>query len=92
MKTVAENYQFVGLELKEVTGVSTLDGQPSLTGIWQNDIFGWRNADLDMINGNIDYLMRSHGIKGASFALVRDEKLIFADEGSMSSYLGVENT
>ena len=80
MSTVAENIQYRGFELKEITGVSKggQDGYPSLSGVWQNNILGWKEADLDMIDSSIGHLMKTIGIKGASLALVKDEKLIFA--------------
>ena len=80
MSSVAENYQYRGFELKEITGVSKggQDGYPSLSGVWQNNILGWKEADLDMIDSSIGHLMKTIGIKGASLALVKDEKLIFA--------------
>ena len=66
--------------MKEITGVSNgkPDGYPSLSGVWQNGILGWSDSDLDMIDFRIAYLMKAHGIKGASLALVKDENLIFA--------------
>ena len=80
MSTVAENIQYRGFELKEITGVSDekQDGYPSLSGVWQNSPRGWNDADLEMIDLSIGHLMKSIGIKGASLALVKDEKLIFA--------------
>ena len=80
VSTVAENYEYRGFELKEITGVSNekQNGYPSLSGVWQNSIQGWSDADLEMIDLSIGHLMKSIGIKGASLALVKDEKLIFA--------------
>jgi hypothetical protein len=80
VSTVAENYEYRGFELKEITGVSDekQDGYPSLSGVWQNSPRGWNDADLEMIDLSIGHLMKSIGIKGASLALVKDEKLIFA--------------
>ena len=80
MSTVAENYEYRGFELREITGVSNgiQNGYPSLSGVWQNSILGWSDADLEMIDLSIGYLMKSIGIKGASLALVKDENLIFA--------------
>ena len=80
MSTVAENIQYRGFELKEITGVSDekQDGYPSLSGVWQNSPRGWNDADLEMIDLSIGHLMKSIGIKGASLALVKDENLIFA--------------
>ena len=80
MSTVAENYEYRGFELREITGVSNgkQDGYPSLSGVWQNGILGWSDADLELIDLSIAHLMKSHGIKGASLALVKDENLIFA--------------
>ena len=80
MSTVAENIQYRGFELKEITGVSNgkPGGYPSLSGVWQNSILGWSDADLDMIDYSIAHLMKTADIKGASFALVKDENLIYA--------------
>ena len=80
VSSVAENYEYRGFELREITGVSNggQDGYPSLSGVWQNNILGWKEADLDMIDSSIGHIMKSIGIKGASLALVKDEKLIFA--------------
>ena len=80
MSTVAENYEYRGFELREITGVSDekQDGYPSLSGVWQNSIEGWSDADLDMIDASVAHLMKWLDIHGASLALVKDEKLIFA--------------
>ena len=80
MSSVAENYEYRGFELREITGVSNggQDGYPSLSGVWQNSIEGWSDADLDMIDYSIAHLMKTAKIKGASFALVKDENLIYA--------------
>ena len=80
MSSVAENYEYRGFELKEITGVSNggQDGYPSLSGVWQNSILGWSDADLDMIDYSIAHLMKGLDIRGASIALVKNEKLIFA--------------
>ena len=80
MSTVAENYEYRGFELREITGVSNgeQNGYPSLSGVWQNGILGWSDADLGMIDLSIAHLMKSIGIKGASLAIVKDENLIFA--------------
>ena len=80
MSTVAENYEYRGFELREITGVSNgeQNGYPSLSGVWQNGILGWSDADLEMIDLSIGHLMKTIGIKGASLALVKDENLIFA--------------
>ena len=80
MSTVAENYEYRGFELKEITGVSNAkqNGYPSLSGVWQNSILGWSDADLEMIDLSVGHLMKTIGIKGASLALVKDENLIFA--------------
>ena len=80
MSTVAENIQYRGFELKEITGVSNGEagGYPSLSMVWQNSALGWSDADLDMIDYSIAYLMKTAKIKGASFALVKDENLIYA--------------
>ena len=80
MSTVAENYEYRGFELKEITGVSDekQDGYPSLSGVWQNSPRGWNDADLEMIDLSVGHLMKTIGIKGASLALVKDENLIFA--------------
>ena len=65
----------------DITGVSNEepDGCPILSIVWcQTSKLGWDVADLNMIDYIIAYLMKSHGIKGASLALVKDEKLIYA--------------
>ena len=66
--------------MKEITGVSNGEagGYPSLSMVWQNSALGWSDADLDMIDYSIAYLMKTAKIKGASFALVKDENLIYA--------------
>ena len=80
MSSVAENYQYRGFELKKITGVSKggQDGYPTLSAVWQNSILGWSHADLDMIDSSIAHLMKGLDIRGASIALVKNEKLIFA--------------
>ena len=80
MSTVAENYEYRGFELKEITGVSNGEagGCPSLSMVWQNSALGWSDADLDMIDASVAHLMKWLDIHGASLALVKDEKLIFA--------------
>ena len=51
---------------------------PQLVNVKKSMISLQKEADLDMIDSSIGHLMKTIGIKGASLALVKDEKLIFA--------------
>ena len=64
--------------MKELTGVAVTKGEPVLTGLWQNLPQRWSESTLKMIDGAIGHFMKSTGVKGASLAIAKDEKLMYA--------------
>ena len=64
--------------MKEWTGVAVTKGEPVLTGLWQNLPQGWSESTLNMIDGVIGHFMKNTGVKGASLAIAKDEKFMYA--------------
>ena len=71
---VNDNYKYRGYKLKEIT--ATNNTQFSL--VWQKLSQYWADKELEMIDAVMAHFMKTIGITGASLALVRNEKLIYA--------------
>ena len=75
---VGDNYKYRGFKMKELTGVALNKEEPVLTGLWQNLPQRWSESTLKMIDGVIGHFMTNTGVRGASLAIAKDEKLIYA--------------
>ena len=71
---VNDNYKYRGYKLKEIT--ATNNKQFSL--VWQKLSQYWADKELEMIDAVMAHFMKTIGITGASLALVRNEKLVYA--------------
>ena len=71
---VNDNYKYRGYKLKEIT--ATNNKQFSL--VWQKLSQYWADKELEMIDDVMAHFMKTIGITGASLAIVRDEKLVYA--------------
>ena len=71
---VNDNYKYRGYKLKEITATSN----KIFSAVWQKMSQYWADKELETIDAIMAHFMKTIGITGASLAIVRDEKLVYA--------------
>lgn len=71
-----DNHRYTGFRLLQVSGYAR-NGQATFAGLWESN-GDWTDADRATINESIEKFMNVFDVVGTSFALIKDERLIYA--------------
>ena len=71
-----ENYHNTGFQIKHVTAASK-NSQSFFLGVWENQGI-WQEPDLNHISDTVTNFMSNFNVPGASLALVKDGRLVYA--------------
>lgn len=71
-----DNHNYSGFKLKHVTGYAR-NGKLQYAGIWESTN-AWSSSDRNNIDQRMRTFMKDNKIPGASIAIIKNEKLLFA--------------
>lgn len=70
-----ENHKYQGYKPTLVSGYA-MNGKATFAAIWENTVF--KSSDLNFINNSVKSFMDQYNIPGASIAIAKEGKLVFA--------------